>query len=423
VLLVVAGSLVVLGAAVIVGEREARRGAGRGQPEPEQVLAEVPARAREGGVRVLEQLARQLAVAPRDADTAARVARLALAGARRTADPRLLGRAQAALAPWWGEAVPPRELLLLRATVKQARHDFDGALADVEGVLAAAPDDVQALLLRATVLTVRGRFDEAVATCARVPGFAGVACAAPGWAGHGDWKEALARLERALGDRGASILAASPAERAWGQSLAGEIAYWAADTTRAARHLRAALAVDPSDGYTRLLLADLLLDEARPREVLALLAGREADDASLLRLALAERAVSGARANALARELGERHAGARRRGDGTHAREEARYLLLVGDARAALARATESWSVQHEPWDARVVLAAAGVGGGVVPAEVAAFVAARGAAWRRVVGGGSDGRDESGPWSSSLSPHPVSLRSPDPAARGEVKEP
>jgi hypothetical protein len=50
-------------------------------------------------------------------------ARLALRGAAgrraRDRDPRFLGQAQAALAPWWAAADPPPAALLLRATVTE----------------------------------------------------------------------------------------------------------------------------------------------------------------------------------------------------------------------------------------------------------------------------------------------------------------
>jgi len=53
-------------------------------------------------------------------------------------------------------------------------------------------------------------------------------------------------------------------------------------------------------------------------------------------------------------------AAARRRGEGLHLREEARYTLeILGDAPRALELARQNWSVQREPWDARLLLAAA----------------------------------------------------------------
>ena len=79
----------------------------------------------------------------------------------------------------------------------------------------------------------------------------------------------------------------------------------------------------------------------------------------------------------------------------SHAREQSRFALEVeSDAPAALALALESWRVQREPWDARLVLAAARAAGALPPAQRAAveqverFVAERGPAWRAVAGGG-----------------------------------
>ena len=64
-------------------------------------------------------------------------------------DVRLIGRAQAALAPWWSAAEPPPAVRLLRATNKQSLHDFTAARAHLDALVAADPTDVQACLTRA----------------------------------------------------------------------------------------------------------------------------------------------------------------------------------------------------------------------------------------------------------------------------------
>jgi predicted Zn-dependent protease len=276
-------------------------------------------------------------------------------------------------------------VLLLRATIKQSRHEFEDALADLDRLLADRPDDPQALLVRAVVMTVRGRYDEALATCRRLtlaPALVTVACAAPAEAALGQVHPALRKLEAA------TLAAAVPSEAAWGHSLAGEIAFWAGQPERARAHLVRALALDPADGYSRTLLADLLLDQGRAVEVVELLAGREADDGALLRVALAERQRGSARAATLIADLAERFAGARRRADFSHGREEARFaLFLADDPQRALHLAQGSWATQHEPWDARLVLAAAADRDRDDPAirAVADFVRARGGAWVRAL--------------------------------------
>ena len=74
---------------------------------------------------------RAVALRPEMTPTLARMARRALDAGRRRGDPRFLGQVQAALAPWWNDNEVPASALLLRATLKQAQHDFTGSLADL----------------------------------------------------------------------------------------------------------------------------------------------------------------------------------------------------------------------------------------------------------------------------------------------------
>ncbi len=78
-----------------------------------------------------------LRAAPADLGVALRAARAAIDRARQTGDPRSMGEAQAALAPWWSSARPPASVRLLRATILQRGHDFRGALVDLDTLIAA----------------------------------------------------------------------------------------------------------------------------------------------------------------------------------------------------------------------------------------------------------------------------------------------
>jgi hypothetical protein len=103
-----------------------------------------------------------------------------------------------------------------------------------------------------------------------------------------------------------------------------------------------------------------LLDRGRPAEVLSLLQGQGRADVLLLRQALAAQASQHASAQALAGELAARFDAARQRGDTSHRKEEARFLLdLRGDVPGALKLARENWAEQREPADARTLLQAA----------------------------------------------------------------
>jgi len=125
-----------------------------------QVLERLP-----GGtaaqLRQLKSMQAARAAAPNDLSRATELATANIRASRVEGDPRFLGYAQAALAPWWKDPAAPTAVLLLRATILQSSHQFEPALADLARVLEREPKHAQALLTRATVLTVMGRYREA----------------------------------------------------------------------------------------------------------------------------------------------------------------------------------------------------------------------------------------------------------------------
>jgi hypothetical protein len=314
---------------------------------------------------------------PDELGLALQAAHDALARGRLRGDPRELGIAQAALAPWWTRADAPAEVRLVRATVMQSQHEFQAALKELDAVLAmpgaALPVRAQAELTRAGVQQVLGHFTDAEAGCRRLIGadyhalgsavrLNALACIAElsGLQGHADTAAAtLARLAGAPDVDSAATVAGDPAP-GWLNLMRAELAQRRGDV--AAGPLFAAALKANADVYTQCAYADWLLDQHRPADVVALLKGNEAADPVLLRVALAYRQLHG-RNNALTRDattmLGDRYDAASLRGDKSHGREQSRYELdLRGDTRAALVLARSNWSVQHEPAD-EVVLARA----------------------------------------------------------------
>lgn len=323
-----------------------------------QVLERLPEKA-DPSLRLLRRMRSALAADPRNLELAAALARSAIEASRATGDPRYLGMAQAALAPWWNDPHAAAPALLLRATIRQSLHDFDGALVDLDRVIERTGDG-QALLTRATILAVQGRYDAARADCARLARRTSALVVATcdagpaSLAGDADAYRRLAALLARSGDA-ASV-------RAWSLTLAGEIAARAGYDAAAEAHFAAARALDPQDAYLKGAYADFLLDCGRPRDVLPLVDHDVRNDALLLRLALAERAVAGLESSYAehAAELAARFDAARRRGDVVHRREEARYrLAIAGDPAGALALAKANWAVQREPADLRVLADAA----------------------------------------------------------------
>jgi tetratricopeptide (TPR) repeat protein len=364
------------GALIVVGALFFRPPASADVPrlprDDAEVLEHLPMRSSDPRERERERLHAALAAHPDDLRTALTLARLDIQLSRARSDPRYLGYAQAALGAWWGLPSPPPEVLVLRATIRQSSHDFDGALADLDRVVAIAPDDAQAWITRSVVLAVRGRYDEARASCqplARLaPELVYTVCetsidGVSGSAGPAyDRLAATIRQSRRL----------SPDENQWASSTLGEIALRLGRDDDAEAAFSTALAIDPDDPYVLAAYADLLLDRGRPAEAMKLVAGRSDNDGLLLRLALAEAKTHAPEAESHAEMLGARFDASHLRGDTVHRREEARFELDVrGDARAALALARANWNVQREPWDARVFLAsalAAGEAGAAAPA-------------------------------------------------------
>ncbi len=335
----------------------------RFQPKPGEVLERV------GAVEARQR---------RTAEEAAAEAQALISASRaKGGDVRLLGRAQAVLAPWWNEASPPAPVRLMRATIKQSLHDFDGALVDLDALAEAAQPDSngagpaqpdsngagpepQARLTQATVLMVVGRHEDAERAClsltGKVPEGVIAGCVAPVWAIRGKTKEGIAALETAL-----RHTRPDDPLRSWLESELGELLVWSGELNEGATALRRALQLDPKDGYSRLLLAATLTELARPEEAVRLFsAPSESNDAELLQLVLSATAAQHPETKVWEAMLQERVEASRRRGDGVHRREESRFALRVeGEPAIALKLATKNFEVQREPADVRVLLEAA----------------------------------------------------------------
>jgi predicted Zn-dependent protease len=335
-------------AAVLLGGVAAALGLSLGSSSSGEGQPYVPA---SDGV-VLETLTASAPARPADSlDEATAVTRareLITESRRRSGDPRLLGQAKAVLAKWWNEPTPPAEVRLLRATLKQSMHDFEGSLVDLDALVAERPDDGQAWLTRATVLTVVGRYDDALASCAHLTArpLEQTVCAAGPRALRGELSQALESLQSLAGGGDAATVA-------WVLSVQGELLRWKGDDAEAAKVLRRSLELASDDGYTRSLLAELELDAGRDEAVRALYTGRELNDSELLWVVLAKDETR-------RDELAGRVAANRQRGETLHRREESRYALRVEhDVTRALELAVANWAQQREVADARVLLEAA----------------------------------------------------------------
>ena len=281
--------------------------------------------------------------------------------ARDESDPRYLGQAERLLEPLVNRLPPSPEALVLRGVIRQSRHDFSGALADLDAALRGDPRNAQAWLTKATVHTVRGEYPAARGACVRLAGITDtlttVTAGAQVASMTGEAVAALGLLRSTM----ARVTNAPAPIRAWAETLSGEIAGRLGRRDEAAAHLRAALAIEPNDVYALGALADVWLDAGEAGRVVALLRDRVGSDGLRLRLAEAERARGdGDQGAAEIERLRARFAFTRDRGERVHQREEARFRLrLLDDPAGALALARENWTVQREPADIRLLLEAA----------------------------------------------------------------
>lgn len=281
---------------------------------------------------------------------------------RAEGDPRYYGYAESAISFWAKDPLPPTEILLIRAHLRQHRHEFKPALTDLDEIVKREPTNAQAWLIKAVVHMVQGDYTPAKSSCARLMGitseFIAATCLSNVAALNGDAEKALNVLKQEL----LSSNGAPGQEQLWVLTSVAEIEQRLGRAEDAEKSFRAALAIEKDDSYLLTSFADFLLDQQRAAEVETLLSERRANDAMLLRLALARKQLG--KDEELKRdreELEARFAASQKRGDSSHLREEALFVLgIKGDATRAAELAVQNWQLQREPFDLRL-LAEAGV--------------------------------------------------------------
>lgn len=273
-------------------------------------------------------------------------------------DPRYVGYAEAALRDAHDD--PPAEVLFVRGLLKQYRHDFSGALLDLQAALKHDPELIGARSWRAAIFMVAADYAAAREECRALESLASdliaTGCRAAVDGATGKARSAYDALKAALDER----KDAGPEARLWVLTRLAELAERLEQPATAERHFRDALALGLRDDFLLAAYADFLLEQGRPKEIEALARKWGPSDNLDLRLTLAAKALGLPEAQKRAQALQARFAAAAMRGERLHLGEEARFLLeLKGDAKAALAAAVENWKSQREPRDAKVLLEAA----------------------------------------------------------------
>ncbi len=279
---------------------------------------------------------------------------------RAESDPRYFGYAEAVLAPWLSNGSPKAEVLTLRATLFQNRHDFPAALNDLNQALNLQPRLPQAWLTRALILEVQGHYAEALNSCLQFSqldhSLKSKVCLNSTLSLSGQLEPAFNRLSQALDNAENEALP----DKQWALITLAEMAERKEDPDAADRLYQQSLKLLPSNGYLLATYADFLHSQQRYAEVVDLLKDETRADGLLLRLTLAEQKLNLPQTPSHIDSLAARFAASRMRGDTTHQADEARFRLhLSNEPEAALILAKNNWAIQREPRDAKILLEAA----------------------------------------------------------------
>ena len=328
-----------------------------------EVVEVLPAAA---GSRAEERkLRRQWAANPRDAVSAAALARRYLDQARGQGDPRHAGRALAVLQAWPVADTAPDDILLMQATLQQYLHEFDTASRNLELLVKRQPGSAQAWLTLATLRRVQGRYVDSDAGCralAALPGanIYGQACLAENQSLRGEFAKARDALRQLQGTPG--LLAET---RAWLLTTLAETETRAGRYPQAEKAYRDALR-QHADDYAALSFADFLIDNNRPADALPVLEPLPRTDQVVLRLAMAGTRLKTPQAAHDTQEMRDRIAQAnlRPQAQTVHAREQAMFALVVeNQPERALQLARVNLAVQREPIDVLLLARAARAAG------------------------------------------------------------
>ena len=317
------------------------------------------------GANEIAEWKHQLEMDPVDEAAASALATRYLQMGHESGDPRFFGFAQSILVPWWTDDRPPISILRLRAELHEAQHSYNLAIKDLSQILETDATDAQSRIEMINLLRIRGRYSEAEVACVELATRAGslssVIGHAPLLAVTGKAKSA----ERALQSIPNRVRELNSGVYSWLLSMRAEVARILDQPNIAEQHLRDALQHNPQDRAATRFLADLLLDDGRFEEVLALTKPFTQDNGILLRRAIAaKRSRDAALSRRLRDELFQRFAEVRLRGDLPHLRYETRFALEIEeDPARALELGLQNWERQKEARDCRNVLEAAAAQG------------------------------------------------------------
>ncbi len=330
----------------------------RFQPQESAVLLKDGSTQREAGA--LRQAMQRWRENPKDIATATSTARTAILAAIRHGDLRWLGNAQAMLEPWWTSQEIPGDTQFVRALIRQGKHDFEGALADLNAAIAKDPQQPEFWAWRFAIYMVRAELPKAKEECAAIGRRFGSAeqssCYAVLLYRTGNPAQAVLELDRL------SLHPDYQGQNAqeWLAFHRGEARRVAGDRTGARKvwesHIRAGTA---SHGV-RVALIDLLNREGAYLDAWKFNDKLPRSDALLVAAIQTARALRNGQEPALVSEFSQRLSQQAARGDSINERPIIKYKLEINqDPKESLRMAQLAWKTEREPADALLYALAA----------------------------------------------------------------
>ena len=315
-----------------------------------------------GGTPSVEvrKLRNEIAKDPKDLKLALNIAKRFIELGRTESDPRYLGYAESVISNWLKMQNPPPEILVLRATIRQSNHDFNGALKDLDKALKEDETSAQGWLTKATILQTQGKYTEAKRSCVPLLRLSDeltiITCVSSVTSLNGDALKSYSVLKSII-EKSKEV---PKQEKLWALTILAEIAVRRGEDELAEKHFKEAFSIGLYDNYLLSTYSDFLLSKGRAKEVVSLLSDKTRIDNLLLRLALAEKDLNVSALNEHTKDLQSRFIASHLRGDNVHQREEAIFeLKLKNNSKKALELAKKNWEVQREPIDAKIFLESA----------------------------------------------------------------
>jgi len=274
---------------------------------------------------------------------------------REHADERYFSYAESLLKPYLQQAHLAASIKVQWADILQRQHQFTEAMVILNQVLQSEPSQTQARLMRSVIYQIKGEYKLAMADCkallGRVDLLLSTTCIAQIDGLQGNLERSIPLLQQTI-----ERYTNNDSETLqWSRTVLAEMFLRAGKISQASDQLDEVL-THANDYYALALKADILLQQARYDEVMALLHHHRKVSKLLLRYVIASNR-SGKNQSIDSDTLSAVIERARLFSTGAHKRLLARYDLDVkNNPQLAIITARDNWQRQREPEDALLLV-------------------------------------------------------------------